>query len=309
MCGVHHTILPRFFFFLFQKYRGWSIYTPSCSRNYFWKYSFKDERKNYETIVYSSAFFAFVISGCYSPHFLPNTAPTPMFEKAGNIRIAGYAGTNSYDVHVGVSPVEHIGLLGAGSVSFNKKVDNEENNKKPEREAEWTHAHRYYEGALGYYFSPFTIKNDLMKIEIFAGYGAGTANGSLNTGKTDIYGFIILTTRVDADYRQYYLQLNAAISEKMLNKDGTQSGGSVFEGGSVFRLSKTELSNFERFGQSLNVSPMTGSFAQFCVFGILRGSGLGLTMQVGWLFPIGNDQNRPAYSPLYITAGLGIDLW
>jgi hypothetical protein len=257
------------------------------------------------------AFCVIMISfmGCYTPHFLPNTAPTPMFDHAGNVRLAGYAGTNSYDVQVGVSPIEHIGIIGAGSVSNNKRVDNGSNNQLSDNDAEWTHFHRYFEGALGYYFSPFKLKNDVMKIEVFAGYGKGIANGSIDSGKKNFLGFTIPTTRVDADYKQNYLQINMAISSKTLNSDSTNLSEGIMEYGSIFRFSKTEYSNFRKNEQLLDVSSMDGNFVQFCVFGNIRGGGLGLTAQAGWLYPVGDDQNRPSYSPLYFTVGLRIDLW
>ncbi len=259
--------------------------------------------RNLNVIIGFIVILAFV--GCYTPHFLPNTAPTPMFDKQGNIRIAGYAGTNSYDVNIGISPIEHIGIIAAGSYSASKKVDNEENNKKPDSEAKFTHGHRYYEGAIGYYFSPFRIGDEEMKIEIFAGYGKGTANGSIDSDKKNIFGFIIPIDRVDADYKQYYLQLNAAIFKKSV----TESSESILEYGSIFRLSKTDYSNFRKFGQAINIPSMESNFLQLGIFGNTRSGALGLTAQTGWLMPLTEDKSRPSYSPFFITAGLRIDLW
>jgi len=250
---------------------------------------------------------AFLFIGCYTPHFLPNTAPTPLFEKAGNVRLAGYAGTNSYDVQVAVSPVDHIGIICATSVAFSKKKE-EENSSTPADEIEFTHGHRYYEGAIGYYFSPFTVKSEAMKVEVFAGYGSGTVNGSLDEGKRTILGIIIPTTRVDADYKQYYVQLNASFSDMKLKTDSTESSPANFEYGSIFRVSKTDYSNYKRYGQSIDMPVMEGNFLQFGIFGCTGGNGTGVTVQTGWLVLIG-DNNRPSFSPFFISAGLRIGLW
>jgi hypothetical protein len=259
-------------------------------------------RPFYKAVLFS----VLVMSGCYTPHYLPNTAPTPLFEKAGNVRLAGYVGTNSYDVHVAVSPIEHIGIIAANSVSFSKKYEADVDKK--ENEIEYSHGHRYYEGALGYYFSPFQYKQDVMKIEIFAGYGKGTVNGSLDEGKKDFLGFIVPTTRVDADYQQYYLQMNASFSNMKLKTDSTELSDATFEYGSIFRLNKTRISNFTRIGKSLDVATMEASFIQFGIFGCIGGSGTGLTVQTGWLFLVGGN-NRPSFSPLFVSAGLRVGLW
>ena len=262
-----------------------------------------------KSLYVAMLFSALVMSGCYTPHFLPNTVPVPMFDKAGNVRLAGYAGTNSYDVHVGVSPVEYIGILGAGSYSRNKKVDTKDNNEKPDDEAEYTHGHRYYEGALVVYFSPGTIKNDILKLEILAGYGKGTANGSIDTGKKDFLGFTVPTNHVNADYQQYYIQLNAGFNNVEVNRDTQERSGGSLEYGSVFRFSKTRYSNFEKDSQPIKIDPMEGTFIQAGLFASIGGSGSGVTFQAGWLYPIADDVNRPSYSPLFIAAGLRIGLW
>jgi len=121
--------------------------------------------KSLPGVIYSV--LSIVFMGCYTPHFLPNTAPTPMFDHAGDVRLTGYAGTNSYDVHVAISPVDHIGLVGAGSWSFGKKIEPADKTT-PENEIEWSHSHRYFEGAVAFYLSPFSLRKDMMK---FRRYG------------------------------------------------------------------------------------------------------------------------------------------
>jgi hypothetical protein len=228
-----------------------------------------------------------------------------MFEKAGNVRLAGYTGTNSSDLHIAVSPINHIGIMGVGSWSSNKKNEGD----KPDSSAEYTHSHRYLEGAVGYYFSPIPLQGDILKIEIFAGYGYGTANGSLDTGEKNIIGIIVPTTQVEADYQQYYLQLNAGINNFDLNRVANENSKPKLEYGTVFRVSQTRYSNFKKNGVTLKLNPMEASFIQIGFWGSIGGTGTGLTIQTGWLYAISNDETRPAYSPLFISVGLRLGFW
>jgi len=231
-----------------------------------------------------------------------------MFDQAGDVRLTGYAGTNSYDFHVAVSPLEHIGFVGAGSWSFGKKIEPADKTT-PENEIEWSHSHRYFEGAVAFYLSPFSLRKDMMKIEVLAGYGSGIANASLDAGKRTFLGFIIPTVRVDAKSQQYYIQVNAAVTERNTGSSKNGQGGGDLEYGSIFRFSKTRYYDFVRDNKSLGLPSQEGNFIQIGAFGTLYGNELGLTTQIGWLYPLADDQNRPSYSPLYATIGLNIYLW
>jgi hypothetical protein len=243
------------------------------------------------------------IFGCYTPHFLPNTAPTPLFEKAGDVRISGYAGTNSYDAQFSLSPAQHAGIVAAYSNSVSSKKDKD----VPEADAEYSHGHKYFEGALGYYFDPIPFRKDVMKFEMFVGYGQGTTTGSLDQGKKSRLGFLVPTTQVDADYTQYYVQLNTAVSETYQSSEDPKSEKGTMEYGSLMRLSRTEISNYSRLGQSLNVPSPASTFFQIGAFGRV-GSELSFTFQAGWLFILSDPTNATAYSPFYLTVGVGLAL-
>jgi hypothetical protein len=260
----------------------------------------------------TSFFFAglcvlsFLLSGCAEPLLVPDIGPTPIFTKAGNVHIAGYAGTNSYDAHLAVSPIDHIGLVGRGSWAFGKK---EKDDPHPGEEVQETHSHRYYEGGLGYYFSPFEYKNDMMRIEIFAGYGKGTAHGGLESEKATIFGFTIPIKNVDAKYRRYYFQLNTAICPKLLPAHGESSPKGALEYGSVIRYYNVRFSDFTKAGVSLGQGSFEGNYLQIGPFVNIDNSGIVITAQIGSLLRVSDASTSTTHTWIYLAAGLMIRLW
>jgi hypothetical protein len=255
-----------------------------------------------KAICISAVFFILLLNGCYTPHFLPNTVPAPFFENSGNVRAGFYAGTNSYDAHLAVSPLQHIGIVGSYSYSSSSKVKED----KPDTEAEFTHGHKYFEGALGFYTTPIPMGKSLFKSEIFVGYGKGTTSGSLNEGKKNWIGMIVPTTQVDANYLQYYVQMNVSMTESNVLGD-TRSNALKLEYGTIFRFSRTGITNYSRFGQDLGIPSTTFNCLQIAA-SLSTVSTLKFTCQSGWLFILSKGE-RPAYSPFYVTVGIGLSLW
>ena len=225
-------------------------------------------------------------------HFHPNTAPVPLFENAGSVRMSGDIGYDHLsDLQVAISPIEHIGLIGSGSWASGENF------------------HRYFEGGFGYYFSPFTLKNDSIKTEAFVGYGSGTANGVLTNANNIIFWPEVTDRKIYANYCQYYIQFNWAVCDKIPISRDIQSTEIMIDYGTIIRISRTKFSNFKKDGQVLNLTPMEGSFIQMAAFCTVGIKGVGVTGQTGILYGLSNQDSSPTYAPFYITIGLNIRLW
>jgi len=104
-----------------------------------------------------------------SPLYVPNTRNTPLFREQGEFQgtinvTTGLEGQLAYALS------DNLALMGNGSFFSQKITDKQE---------DYTRAHKYFEGGLGYYNVTRKFRS-----EIYAGYGAGE-----DTSYADYYFF------------------------------------------------------------------------------------------------------------------------
>jgi hypothetical protein len=135
-----------------------------------------------------------VMSSC-SPVYVPNLRNSPMFEKGGEVQIAGQIG-NGYEGQAAVSVSNHIGLM--ANYAY---IDR--GNIEPGDEGNDYLRHKLFEGGIGYFDN-----DENMFMEIFAGYGRGEGSNNRNFFDLD---------SVSGKYERYFIQPAFGFNKKTMH--------------------------------------------------------------------------------------------
>ncbi|MCL4512309.1 MAG: hypothetical protein M1470_14810 [Bacteroidetes bacterium] len=213
------------------------------------------------------------LSGCV-PVYVPNTIDAPLLRNAGEVRIAGNAGTTGLDVQSAVAVSDAIAIMANGSFGSKSTSDSLDYN-----------VHNYLEAGLGYYM-PITKGSSF---EMFVGAGSGKATSSDAWRGTP--SSQLLAT---GWYNRYFLQMDVGAYNEFAS------------GGFAMRASYVHFRRIEG-GSGYVSTNLDGLFAEPVLFASLGGPLIRFTGQMGVSFPL-SDHIRFQWMPFILNFGVEINI-
>ena len=231
-----------------------------------------------------------------APYYVPTQTNIPLMSQVGEAQLSGSVALNSFNLNSAVTPLPHLALM----YNYSKAV--EDKNDFPGRQ------HNQHEWAAGV----FRKNAEGIISELYLGYGVGSTKSWKNT--SELFSDIDEMTELRADFRRYFIQINAGGSYK------------TFEGGGAIRIVRMDYHKLTKsnlrftksiFGQDvflgetiLKVSDPSAYFVEPSLtarFGLER---LKLQGQLGASIPLQKAHTRnfnmyPFFASLGISVHIG----